>query len=725
MLIFVFAAILHYHPQLLVATNEDLDPTKHQLFHTNLSGGGLIEGACTKITDDRLVLVKTAEGKNLSIPLELFEINEQKGICKHFNVQWEDPPNAEYKTDRSDQHPWHSIRGGVLCFGKIVSVHEEIIQIVDAEGKQFRVPFEMLAQGALIRAQSDIAKLDPKLVTHPKKKKEDKISSQQRKLDSVKSGKPERPADQVVASNPKSGPALPNAVGNMKGNSEPTKAESNKPSEVLGNHRRWINAQGEVIATGKFRRRTDLSKLKIVHEKGDDLEIDFRGLSNDHQNYVQLVEAGGRVDIAGDSAAIRREIPADKLRVWKMSNGQVIATGEFIAVKDGKITVFQPDQRTKDIPFDLVSDDDKQYAKAMESGVGPAKAPVGSIVISSQNAAILPTLDKKGLLLVDNDELKRLSADGKKWIATQKLPMQPAQLAEREEYFVLAAENKLVLLRKDTLEVVRNHELWKFQKINNFALHPKRKIAYLSVANSADAVRKNKDERNRVVMVDENTGKIAELDGIYANWLVFHPNGESLFAGYKDVISRFGGIHVNPDGNIIENTKWDNTDILRRYRVKNFDLELEEEFPNAGANGQGLVLSPNGMQIAYLSFTGYPTFSNNIALLNTKSFDKKPTTLATKDLANCRQLAIHPTKPIAASPGQEAIVLFDTKTGKPTSSQPKISEDLLGCMVHQVVFSGDGNHLILQASKGGGERFVGSIRLPTDNSGSTKISDEE
>lgn len=154
-------------------------------------------------------------------------------------------------------------------------------------------------------------------------------------------------------------------------------------------------------------------------------------------------------------------------------------------------------------------------------------------------------------------------------------------------------------------------------------------------------------------------------------------------------------------------------------------MELEEEFPNAGANGQGLVLSPNGKQVVYLSFTGYPTFSYNIALLDAKSFDKKPVTLATKDVASCKQLAIHPTKNLAAAPGGEAVVFFDTRTGKALADQPKISETLRGCAVHQLVFAGDGGHLILHVSKGGGERFVASIPMTSDkmNSADTATTD--
>lgn len=814
--VLVVGVIFPAHACPILGVVQDLDPTKPQLFHTNMSGGGLIEGACVKFTDEGFVLVKTADGKNIPIPLELFETSEQKAICEHFQVELPTPPTAENGTDRNEQHPWHSIRGGILCFGKIVSVQGDIIQIVDADGKLYRVPIDMLAQGALARAEKDIAKLDPKLVTSSKKKgggksvandsktakplsgnnrnwkdgdgkvvatgkfrrgdenqivvetekgealefalrelsqadqnyirlieagavidpkmdssavSETKIANKEPTTESKKpkAGKTEKvePANPLAQTNPKLPPGLENAIEKMKGKDEPTKSavtEPNSPkpestldSAPIGNHRRWFDAKGETIAIGKFRRRTDPAKLTIVNEKGEELEIDYRSLSNDHQLYVQLVEAGGRVDIATDSAAIRREIPADKLRVWKMGGGLTVATGEFVEMKDGKVVVFQADQRTKEIPFDLLCDADKQYAKAMASGEGPGKAPVDAVVIASEAAKLVPSLDGKSLLLLDHDELKLLSTDGGKLISTHKLPGPATHVAERQEYYVVSSENKLVLLDKETFEVIGNHELWKFQKINDVALHPKRKVAFLSVMNSADEVRNNKDERNRLVMVDENNGKVTDLGDIYASWVLLDMAGDTLFAGYKDVESRFDGIHINPDGNIIENTKWDNTDILRRYRVKGTELELEEEFPNAGANGQGLVLSPNGKQVVYLSFTGYPTFSYNIALLDAKSFEKKPVTLATKDVANCKQLAIHPTKNIAAAPGGEAVVFFDTRTGKALAAQSKISETLRGCAVHQLIFSRDGSHLILQVSKGGGERFVASIPVTNES----------
>lgn len=700
-----------------------LDPSKNQLFHTNLAGGGLIDGACHSLSEDGIVRIKTVDGKWFSIPLELFEKSEQDAIVSFFEVEPTILPAAEKGTDRNEQHPWHSIRGGVLCFGKIVSVRDQVMSVVDADGRSYRVPLELLAQGALAHAEKDIAKLDPSLVVLTPNGKRNKSNTRNPGA-SVPSKPPAIPREapkkeqelqsstsQPMSPSPKVAPPTnPNSTSEPEANG-PMKREQVRDQTPLGNHRKWQDNAGATLATGKFQRRTNPEKLVILDQQGQATEVDFKQLAEEHKNYVQLVEAGGRIDIASDAAAIRREIPAEKLREWRMMAGLSIAKGEFLELKNGNVIIFEPTQRTKEIPLELLSDADKQYAQAMASGEGPGEPPEGSIAIDSDSAKLLPALDGKHLLLVDNDQLKLLSDDGRSLVASHRLPTDGELIAERKEYYVVCHKNSLTLLDKESFEIIGTHELWKFQGINDIALHPKRKVAFLSVTNSVDEIRKNSDERNRVVQIDETTGKVTLLGDIHANWIRCSPSGDFLVAGYKRVDSRYGGFHINPDGNIIDTPKWDNTDILRRFNINNGSLKLDEEFPNAGANGQGLVLSPNGKQIAYLSFTGYPTLSYNIAILDARNFEKKPVSLATKDLASCKLLAIHPTRPLAACPGGEAVVFFDTRNGKPIAKQPEIQNSLHGCIVHQLVFNRDGSHLILQASKGGGQRFVASVPL--------------
>lgn len=805
-----------------------LDPTKGQLFHTREGGGGLIEGAVTKILDDGIALVKMTAGSNVNVPLELFEDTERQAICSHFNVQVPDPTMTT-ETDRGVQHPWHSFRGGVICYGQIVSVHDGVMKVVNTSGEQFRIPMGMLAQGAYAKAEKDIAKLNPSHLTTSKRPARNSQQQNRKSKEQEASGNGEQPSDQddkqdetttkaptignhrkwintagevlavgkfrrgqadkIVIVDSKGGeqefalsdlgppdqnyirliengavidpandssavpegkptngdanagrnkpmtpatqkdPNLPPGLANALDNfNKTTKKDDPTPSQqpdTLGNYRHWKNSSGEILATGKFRRRTDQGKLTIINDKGEEQEIEYGKLNSNDQIYVQSVEAGARIDIVADSSAIQREIPADSLRTWKTMGGVPLATGEFVELKAGQVTVFQADQTTRQLPMDLLSDADRQYAEAMASGEGPGKAPEGSVAIASETARIIPSLDGKSLLLVDQAQLKVLSPDGMNVIGTYELPENTTQIAERAEYYVVAAGKQLVLLDKETLETIGVHELWKFQKINDIALHPKRKVAFLSVENSADEIRNDERERHRIVMVDENTGKANMLGSDYANWLLIDPSGAFLLAGYKDVDQRFGGFHVNPDGNVIEQPKWENTDILRRYRIEKDSIVLDQEFPEAGANGQGLVMSNSGKQIAYLSFTGYPTLSYNIALFDVKNFEKKPVTLATKNVATCKKLALHPTAPLAASPGGDAVVFFGTRSGKVHAKQPEIAPELKGAAIHELVFSGDGQFLVVQASKGGGERFVWSIGVkgPTSAAGQGDIAE--
>jgi hypothetical protein len=433
-----------------------------------------------------------------------------------------------------------------------------------------------------------------------------------------------------------------------------------------------------------------------------------------------------RLPAAGGTAASK---PMGEARKWKMKgNGMVMAEGRLVELrKDTAMVERSVGSRVRiPIPLELLSDADRQYAETIARGEKPAAAPPGAIEVQAENPRLSWSLDRQSMLLLDGRALKMLSPDGTKLMATHALEAETLLLLERPQYYVAASGKNLLLLDKTTLKAKAKHELWKYQRIRDLTLVPDRRVAIASVENALDEVRQNRDERQRIVIVDEKTGDVTEPDGVYGTWVVAEPSGKYLLTGYKDVYKEDGDLHVNPDGHVIEIPQYANVDVLRRFRIEGRQLTADDAFKNAGGNGQGLVLSPDGRRITYLSYTGYPTFSGNVAAFDLTNFKKKPVSYAMKGRADCKKLVYHPVLNLVASPGGGSAVCFDSQSGEVLPDRIEGTELLAGCVVHDLAFSADGRKMVFVVSKGGGARYLltaplrlGSVEMAQLRSGAT------
>ncbi|NQU25284.1 MAG: trypsin-like peptidase domain-containing protein [Candidatus Nealsonbacteria bacterium] len=356
---------------------------------------------------------------------------------------------------------------------------------------------------------------------------------------------------------------------------------------------------------------------------------------------------------------------------------------------------------------------DKQLATDAGGDLSKIEQYVG-VDLLQDNGRLQWSLDGKSLLLLQGRSLETLSADAKTIVQSQRLPHFCSHLLERSDRYVAVSGMELLLLDKKTLQVTKRVDFSKYRRIRGVALNPVRSVTYVSVENSVDKIRDNSLEEQHIMQVDERTGEITELPGVFGCFLAVDPNGRHLYAGFKDIYTRGSHFHINPGWRLLEVPDYGSIDILLRYSLRGGEVELEQLLEEAGGNGSGIVLSPDGTHISYLSYVGYPPFAGNVVALPVMDFEneKESITYSMKGVASCTSMAYHPMLNLVASPGGGSAVLFDRRTGKIAEDRLKLTSKGLGeAQVHGIMFSADGKHLVFTLSEQGRPRFLRAVPL--------------
>ena len=274
--------------------------------------------------------------------------------------------------------------------------------------------------------------------------------------------------------------------------------------------------------------------------------------------------------------------------------------------------------------------------------------------------------------------MSRLTGDGLTIAQSWDLPVACERIAERPDYFVALSDAKkaLLLIDKKTLAIRRAIMMDYFRR-HDVALHPTKPWAYVSAS-----VNKGGDLIDSFMIVDENTGDVQEPEGLVGTWLAFSRDGKSLYVGEKQY--RF-------NSSFDSLASYDIREVMRPY-TRNIKYE-------PGANGRGLVLSPDGKRVSYLTFTGYPLYSKNVAAWDTGDLEKRPVIYPCKENgASCFWIAFHPQAKLAAVPIETGgVVCFDRETGEPIPNAVDLAYPTLGeVTVDRLYFSPDGRNILLE-----------------------------
>lgn len=403
--------------------------------------------------------------------------------------------------------------------------------------------------------------------------------------------------------------------------------------------------------------------------------------------------------------------PRGPVRRWRMRSGVVMAEGQFLQISGPSVRVALAGGGIQHVPLELLMDADRQYAEALAGGGELGQVPQGALEIVGDRPQFIPTRAGRELLLIDGARLHVLPADGGPPRVSQDLGGEVLAADTRGDQIVAAVGNTLLVLDQRTLKQRAKHELWKYRRIRAVALHPQRQLAFVSVESSREAQQRNSAESQRVVIVDERTGEFDESGDVFGKFLAFDPAGRFLLVGYGETYQSGSNIHINPGLQVIETPEYENVDSLTRYQFDGTRLVEAEKFPDAGANGQGLVLSPDGGRVSYLGFAGYPTFSGNVVALEAANFRRKPVTFPMKDRSDCKRMAYHPALPWVVSPGGDGVVFYSSETGEPLDDKLAATDALAETAVETLCPTPDGKRLALIVSRAGSPRYLTTVEL--------------
>ncbi len=324
----------------------------------------------------------------------------------------------------------------------------------------------------------------------------------------------------------------------------------------------------------------------------------------------------------------------------------------------------------------------RDEGKFAQAGKDRLELPDGEIRVT-------PGLGKKWLALAGN-QLAIVGGDGVTLEKTIKLPHAYTAIGERDAYYVAVNSKPMSIdiIDKKSLKVIRTRKL-PYQEMRDVQLHPTLPLSYVSFKAAA------KIPRYRFVVFNERTTEADESEEFLGTWLAIDPRGGFLISGYKDIYQRGHDIIANPDRwHVVPS--YGNIDWLIRYKLDAAGMPSVTDLKvDAGGNGHGIRLSPDGARITYLSFTGTPLYSKNLSGWNTADFKKLPVGYVLKDKASAIDLDFHPILPLAVAPAADGAIFFHRESGENEDRIAPASDALAGVKPSRAWFSPDGKHAVV------------------------------
>jgi hypothetical protein len=314
--------------------------------------------------------------------------------------------------------------------------------------------------------------------------------------------------------------------------------------------------------------------------------------------------------------------------------------------------------------------------------------------------AFAPSYDGQHLLVLTGRTLRLTDGSGALAVETHELPRRYTRLAERDAYYIAASTTTLDLLDKRTLAVIRSIKLHTAETYD-LAIHPTLRMSYVALHDESLPTDSTVRSR-RVVTVNETTGTVTLVPGVFGQWVAADPRGRRLFVGAHDLYQNGYELDFNFDDFI--RPAYGDIDLLGVLPLVDGAPQRGKATTTPGVNGQAVRVSPDGDAVCFVSAAGRPVYSYAVPALDPANLNETLATYSAKAGGGLfpQDLCFHPTLPIVAMACPDRVLLFDRATGD-------LLDDKLGPLpgvgnrnLDRVLFSPDGKSVVIDPVTDGG-----------------------
>lgn len=396
------------------------------------------------------------------------------------------------------------------------------------------------------------------------------------------------------------------------------------------------------------------------------------------RNYFKN-ESSGNIEIINGPKGL--EIASKQSIIWKPSSTDV-------GTHQVKIRI---ENKSGEIKFDSFSIEVISKALAEKVNGDLSKiAEIGKHILFPGNFAIYPTNDGKNIFLAQATTLKLLDAEGQLVLKTVETDSDYFKFSEREQYYLALTFDHLDLIDKSTFKVIKKFDFNGY-KARDFAAHPSGQVSFITITDESEG-RPDSIKVNKVLQLDEVTGKFSILDSVLGQNIRISPDGKYLYTSlcheFKDGIQiDFNIGYVIPTYGIL--------DVFLQYQFSNQILEHIDINLTPGKFGRDIVISPDGNSVSYIAVGGYAKSNEEnkfaIPVYNDNNITKVGLTYNVE--GSPISMAYHPHLSLVIGTNGKDLKLFNRKTSQIIKSEISIKPPFNGII--KIWFTKSGENLLV------------------------------
>lgn len=317
--------------------------------------------------------------------------------------------------------------------------------------------------------------------------------------------------------------------------------------------------------------------------------------------------------------------------------------------------------------------------KTTEPAAEPNLDNVGVHPLGELNAGLSYSLDRGSVIIADGNKVQFLDRSGITVAREQAFEARYKQIAERPEYYVALAAKNLDLIDKKTLQVLKSIDI-DYAQLHSMAIHPTKKQTFVAFAKPSE---KDYIKSKPVLLVNEDSGQLAELPDVYGLWLQVTPKGDKLVTGLQQIYKDTTSFSLRDE--------FAHVDRVFAYDITGAQPKLVGANEHPGANGRKLRLSLDGKHVAYVAGGGAGGNGYSIAALATDDVTRESSRY--KIDAYPVDIAFHPTLNLVACCNEGKIWIFDRRTGEELADRLEPGHKFQ--KIEQLLFTPGGSRLLV------------------------------